>query len=341
MSTNYIYWIFSFYGLNLNIRSKKEQIINTVIKISLTAYAIWRLAHHLVLIINDPTTFHSLSLLFWYMQPISLHVHVTKSAFYLRRHFHNTFNELDNEEKKSHLNFSLLCFFAFITSIVANFLVECLFYPHNENVYSIIISFFWALNCCVSSTLITVVLIFNFRATMVLKLRIINKMKECIKCHGYQNLRIEWNNIIKRTSAFNDFFSIHLLLWMTIIIIHCTMMLANYRKFFFSETINTMLIVNDALFFCLQLVNVFSLIFMNHYYNSKVGTEMESLKTSSIVFNRNSKSFNKLLEDVNQNWEHKIQVYSAFTLNLGLMISMTESLIPLSVLLMEISERVR
>ena len=25
-STNYIYWIFSFYGLNLNIRSKTEQI---------------------------------------------------------------------------------------------------------------------------------------------------------------------------------------------------------------------------------------------------------------------------------------------------------------------------
>ena len=176
---------------------------------------------------------------------------------------------------------------------------------------------------------------------MVLKLRIIRKMQDCIKCHGYQNLRIEWNTITKRTSAFNDFFSFHLLLWMTIIIVHCTMMLANYRKFFFSETINTMLIVNDALFFFLQLVNVFSLIFMNHHYNSILGQEIEILKTSVIHFNRNSKAFNKLMEDVDQTWEHKIQVYSAFTLNLGLIISMTESLIPMSVLVMEISERVR
>lgn len=338
--TNYIYWIFSFYGLNLNIRSKTEQVVNTSIKFVLMLYVLWRLTRHLVLIINDPSTFHSLSLLFWYMIPISWHYHVTKNTFYLRRHFHNMFSDLDDDQKKDYLKFSLLCFLAFVTSIVANFLVECLFYPHNENAFTVILSFLWALNCCSASTFITIVQIYNFRATMILKLRIIRKMQECVKCHGYQNLRIEWNNITKRASAFNSFFSFHLLLWMTIIIIHCTLMLANYRKFFFSESINTMLIANDFLFFCFQLVNVFSLIFVNHYYNSMVGVEIESLKTSTIHFNRNSESFNKLMEDVEQSWEHKIQVYSAFTLNLGLIISMTESLIPMSVLVMEVSERV-
>lgn len=338
--TNYIYWIFTMFGMNLNIRSRREGVMNTVIKFALTVYVIYRLAHHLVLIMNDPSTFHSLSLLFWYMQPISWHVHVTKETYFLRRYFHNLSSHLDDEERKSCLKFSLLCFFTFISSIVANFLVECLFYPHNENASSIIFSFFWAVVCCSSSNFITMVQIYNIRASMILKVKVIRRMRECIKCHGFQNLRIEWDTITRRSSAFNSFFSFHLLLWMTIIIIHVTLMLANYRTFFLSESINTMLILNDALFFCLQLLNVFLLIFMNHHYNSKIESEVESLKTSAINFNRNSKSFNKLMQDVDQGWEHKIQVYSAFTLNLGLIISMTESLIPMSVLVMEISERV-
>ena len=33
-------------------------------------------------------------------KPISWHFHATKSGFYLRRHFHNQFSDLDMEEKK-------------------------------------------------------------------------------------------------------------------------------------------------------------------------------------------------------------------------------------------------
>lgn len=361
--------IFMFYGLKLSIKSIRTAIVNYTFLSICLGYNLFQAIHNFNIFLMTGRgegasyciffTFTFLQILYFAIRKNELKLVMTDALFRCKS------DQKAKVKKLCDLGFIiwslaliLISFFDFYTLFYYGFVewIRIIYYGGAENVTINVSSYRYVLAvldpslfCLASSwypfiTLIYVVCMYCINLVKVDYLKKTSDLVEktvsnhnMLSMKQIKDLRYNWNRISKLDKRILSFMSISLFFFVSYLFVMFSLMVTTLTK---SESKGIVLIVSQMGIEVIQALCLPVIIIVNHHLNSQAETCKLTLITNLMEQEDTDVEIlqeKQSLMDEIEFWCRKIQVFSVFELNLGLIFVMGNALIPLSVLIFQMS----